>query len=98
MRARANAVSAAALYSTDRCIQRTALSRSWEGGSWARAGAAEPSATARVNASHRRALLMPGGMGNESLIAAIMGSPLYGEPCARAAAAVRERRGSRPGP
>src|SRR5262245_38601546 len=55
MRARAKAVMAAALYSTDRCIQRTALRRSWAGGSWASTGEAETSATIRTSAAIQRA-------------------------------------------
>src|SRR5216683_5745687 len=60
IRASAKAVRALALYSTDRCIHRTALRRSLAGGSvacWATTGAVDPSATIKTRiASH---LIMP---------------------------------------
>src|SRR5438552_10109428 len=87
MRARAKAPRAWALYSTDRCIHRTALSRSWAGGSCASAGPASPTVTTRARIeSHRPDLRVS--------IVAIMRVL----PCARGPAAAPRRVRYRPSP
>src|SRR5262245_27649036 len=55
MRASAKAWMAEALYSADRCIQRTAFSRSLAGGAWARTGDVAATTATKTSAARQRA-------------------------------------------